>query len=183
MPANYLLLRGAGKIKKIESFERKYGLRAAFVAGGTLYKGIGKYLGMEGIEVKGANGMANTNLKGKVLAAKKALKNFEFIFLHIKAADTFAEDGNFLGKMKFIERVDQNLKPLLSLKNTLIVITGDHPTSCVKKSHDVGKNPVLIFGAKKNGVKKFCEKECEKGKLGTFPQIELMKKIFLLFED
>ncbi len=180
LPANYILLRGAGKLKKVESFEKKYKLKAAFIAGGTLYKGIGKYFGMKEIKVKGATGMPNTNLRGKILAAKASLKNFDFLFLHIKAADTFAEDGDFLGKKKFIEKIDKNLKPLLSLKNVLIVITGDHPTSCLKKSHIFGQNPVLIFGAKKDGAKKFSEKNCKKGKLGIFPQINLMKKILSL---
>jgi 2,3-bisphosphoglycerate-independent phosphoglycerate mutase len=180
LPANYILLRGAGKLKKIENFKEKYGLKAAFVAGGILYKGIGKYLGMKEIKVKGATGMKNTNLKGKISAVKNALKKFDFVFLHIKAADTFAEDGNFLGKKKFLEKIDQSLTPLLKLKEVLIVITGDHPTSCVKKSHFFEKNPILIYGNGKDKVSKFSEKDCKKGKLGIFPQLELMKKVFTI---
>lgn len=180
LPANYLLLRGAGKIKKVKNFKEKYNLKAAFVAGGTLYKGIGKYLGMEEIKVKGANGMANTNLKGKIWAVKNQIKNFDFIFLHIKAADTFAEDGNFLGKKEFIEKIDRNLKPILNLKDVLIVITCDHPTSCLKKSHFFGKNPVLIFGNGTDKVKKFSEESCKRGKLGIFYQKNLLKKIFTI---
>jgi len=178
LPANYILLRGAGKLKKIKSFKEKYKLEAGFIAGGTLYKGIAKYLGMKEIKVKGANGMVNTNLKGKISAAKKAFKKYDFIFLHIKAADNLAEDGNFLEKKKFIEKIDENLKPILSLKETLIVVTGDHPTSSLKKSHWVGKNPVLIFGNGKDKVEKFSENECKKGSLRIFPQLSLMTKVF-----
>jgi 2,3-bisphosphoglycerate-independent phosphoglycerate mutase len=180
LPANYILLRGAGKFKKIESFKEKYGLKAAFIAGGTLYKGIGRYLGMEEIKVKGADGTIKTNLKGKFLAAKKAIKDFDFIFLHIKACDNLAEDGKFLEKKEFIEKIDQNLKPILNLKNVLIVITGDHSTCSLKKSHCNLPNPILIYGAKKDGCKKFSERECKRGKLGTLKQIDLMKKIFTL---
>jgi len=178
LPANYILLRGAGKLKKIKSFKEKYKLEAGFIAGGTLYKGIAKYLGMKEIKVKGANGMVNTNLKGKIFAAKKAFKKYDFIFLHIKAADNLAEDGNFLEKKKFIEKIDENLKPILSLKETLIVVTGDHPTSSLKKSHWIGKNPVLIFGNGKDKVEKFSENECKKGSLRIFPQLSLMTKVF-----
>jgi 2,3-bisphosphoglycerate-independent phosphoglycerate mutase len=180
LPANYILLRGAGKFKKIKSFKEKYGLKAAFIAGGTLYKGIGKYLGMEEIKVKGANGTIKTNLKGKFLAAKKAIKEYDFVFLHIKACDNLAEDGKFLEKKEFIEKIDQNLKPILNLKNALIVITGDHSTCSLKKSHCNLPNPILIYGAKKDGCKKFSERECKKGKLGILKQIDLMKKIFTL---
>jgi len=180
LPANYILLRGAGKFKKIENFKEKYGLKAGFIAGGTLYKGIGRYLGMEEIKVEGADGTIKTNLKGKFLAAKKAIKNYDFIFLHIKACDNLAEDGKFLEKKEFIEKIDQNLKPILNLKDVLIVITGDHSTCSLKKSHCNLPNPILIYGAKKDGCKKFSERECKRGKLGILKQIDLMKKIFTL---
>ncbi len=178
LPANFILLRGAGKFRKVKSFKEKYKLRTAFIAGGVLYKGIGKYLKMKEIKVRGANGMKNTNLKGKILALKKNIRKFDFIFLHIKATDTFAEDGDFLGKKNFIEKIDRNLKPILKLKDVLIVITGDHPTSSLKKSHAFGKNPVLIFGNGKDKVEKFSEKNCQKGDLGTLSQMDLLRKIF-----
>ena len=183
LPANYILLRGAGKLKKIESFKEKYGLKAGFIAGGTLYKGIGRYLGMEEIKVKGADGTIKTNLKGKFLAVKRTIKDYDFIFLHIKACDNLAEDGKFLEKKEFIEKIDQNLKPILNLKDVLIVITGDHSTCSLKKSHCNLPNPILIYGAKKEGCQKFSERECKKGKLGILKQIDLMKKIFTLTKD
>jgi 2,3-bisphosphoglycerate-independent phosphoglycerate mutase len=177
LPANYLLIRGAGELKKTPTFKEKYNLKAAYIAGGALYKGIAKILGMKGIFVKGATGFANTNLKGKILAAKKGLKKYDFIFLHIKATDTFAEDGNFIGKMKFIETIDKNLKPILDLKNTLIVVTGDHSTSSLLKKHCKKPNPILIYGNGKDGVEKFSEKECQRGKLGKIRQVDLIEKI------
>jgi 2,3-bisphosphoglycerate-independent phosphoglycerate mutase len=182
LPANYILLRGAGKFKKVKSFKEKYGLRAAFIAGGTLYKGIGKYLGMEEIKVKRADGTINTNLKGKFLAAKNIIKDYDFIFLHIKACDNLAEDGKFLEKKEFIERIDQNLKPILNLKDVLIVITGDHSTCSLKKSHCNLPNPILIYGAKKDGCKKFSERECKKGKLGFLNQVDIMKNMLNLIK-
>jgi 2,3-bisphosphoglycerate-independent phosphoglycerate mutase len=183
LPANYILLRGAGKFKKIESFKEKYGLKAAFIAGGTLYKGIGRYLGMEEIKVKGADGTVKTNLKGKILAAKKAIKDSDFIFLHIKACDNLAEDGKFLEKKEFIEKIDQNLSPILDLKDVLIVITGDHSTSSLKKNHCLLPNPILVYGAGKNGCQKFSERECKNGKLVKIEQFDLMKKISTIDKD
>lgn len=180
LPANYLLLRGAGRLKKVKSFYQKYKLKAGVIAGGILYKGIGKFLGMEEIPVKGATGKKDTNLKGKILKAKQSLSRFDFIFLHIKAPDTFGEDGDFQGKKEFLEKIDSHLPPLFDLKNTLLVITGDHPTSCLKKSHSLGTNPLLIFGDGKDNVEKFSERECEKGALGKILQINLLKKVLKL---
>jgi 2,3-bisphosphoglycerate-independent phosphoglycerate mutase len=183
LPANYILVRGAGKLKKFLDFSKKYKLRAGCIAGGTLYKGIGRYLGMDLIKVKKANGLPNTNLKGKILAAKNALKKYDFIFLHIKAADNLAEDGNFFEKKEFIEKLDKNFWPLIKLENVLLIVTGDHSTSSLQKNHCKNPNPILIYGAKKSGCKKFSERECKKGKLGIFKQIDLMKKISILTRD
>lgn len=178
LPANFLLLRGAGKLKKVEKFEKKYGLKACVIAGGTLYKGIGVYLGMKNIKVSGSNGMKNTNLKGKIIAAKKSLKNYDFVFLHIKATDTFAEDGDFKGKKAFIEKIDRNLKELLSLRDVVIIITGDHSTCSLLKSHCSLPNPLLVFGLGKDKVSSFSERACREGALGKIPQLQVLKTIF-----
>ncbi|MBU4480879.1 2,3-bisphosphoglycerate-independent phosphoglycerate mutase [Patescibacteria group bacterium] len=185
LPANYLLLRGAGQFKKIPRFKEKYNLKAGCIAGGGLYKGIAKILGMNLIRTKGATGLPDTNLKGKFLTAKRALKEYDFVFLHIKAADSLAEDGNFLGKKDFIERLDRDLKPLLNLKNTLIVVTGDHSTCSNLKKHCSEPIPILIAGPgiKADGVKKFSEKNCQKGTLGRLEQLDLMPRILEFAEN
>jgi len=180
LAANYLLVRGAGKFDKTPSFKKKFGLKSCCIAGGGSYKGIAKVLGMKIIKVKGANGFANTNLKGKFSAAKKLLKRCDFIFCHVKAADTFSHDGNFQKKKKFIERIDENLKTLLGLKNTILVITGDHSTCSLLREHCKNPSPILVFNNDKDSVKKFSEKSCRKGKLGKIKQINLMRKILKL---
>jgi 2,3-bisphosphoglycerate-independent phosphoglycerate mutase len=175
--ANFLLLRGGGTLKKVKTFKEKYKKNSAFVAGGTLYKGIGRFLGMKEIKVKGATGNKETNLKGKFLAAKRALKNYDFVFLHIKATDNLAEDGDFQGKKEFIEKIDLNLKEILNLKNTLIVVTSDHSTCSLFKSHCKIPAPLLIYGGPQNGGEKFSESNCQKGRLGKIRQVNLMEKI------
>ena len=196
LPANCILTRGTGFFIKTPSFKKRYGLSACCIAGGALYKGIGKILGMDLIKVKGATGFPNTNLKGKFLAAKRALRKYNFIFLHIKATDSLAEDGNFKGKKKFIERIDKNIKTLITepcssrakgkmrtkssspnLKNTFIVVTADHSTCSLLKRHCSELIPILIYGNGKDSVKKFSEKTCKKGKLGIIKQLELIPRL------
>ena len=175
--ANGILARGAGQFKETPSFKEKYGLKSACITGGGLYEGIGKILGMEIIKVKGVTGFPTTNLKAQFLAAKKVLGKYDFLFLHIKAADNLAEDGDFLGKKEFIERIDKNLKPLLGLKNALIVVTSDHSTCCALKRHCEEPPPFLIYGRGSDNVKMFSEKACQKGKLGLIKQLDLMSNI------
>ncbi|MDD4624939.1 MAG: 2,3-bisphosphoglycerate-independent phosphoglycerate mutase [Candidatus Paceibacterota bacterium] len=179
--ANYLLTRGAGQLKSVPSFKERYGLKAACVAGGGLYRGIAEILGMKLVSVRGATARTDTNLKGKISASIKALKKYDFVFCHIKAADSLAEDGKFAEKKKFIEKIDENLFPLLGLKNVLTLITGDHNTSCVLKSHCNDPVPFLLWGGgwdKK--VLFFSEKECVKGSMGRFNQEELLRKVLVL---
>lgn len=181
-PASYILVRGASSLIKIPSFKKKYRLKSCCIAGKLLYQQIGKILGMDLIKVKGANGLPNTNLKGKISTTQKALRRYDFIFLHIKATDSLAEDGNFKRKKKFIEKIDKNLKPLLKLKNTLILVTADHSTCSLLKRHCKAPIPFLIYGATKDRVRKFSEKACRKGKLGHFSQLELMSKTLTLYK-
>ncbi len=180
LPANYLLVRGAGKFKETPGFYKKHNLKAACIAAGHVYRGVAKALGMDLINIKGATGNIDTNLKGKVLSIKRNLKKYDFIFCHIKAADILSEDGNYLGKKKFIEKIDKNIKPLLSLKDISIVVTADHSTCSKIKRHCKELIPVLICKLpvkfKKSEIK-FSEKNCLKGSLGRFKQIELMSKI------
>jgi len=179
LPANYLLVRGAGQLKKVPSFKQKYGLSAACIAGGALYKGIAKVLGMKIIRVPGATGKPNTNLKNKFFYAKKFLKQYDFIFLHIKATDNLAEDGNFLGKKMFIEKIDKKISTVSKLNNTLVIVTADHNTCSLLKRHCNGAVPLLIWGAnKKDDVSHFSEKDCKNGMLKKIPALNLMKKIF-----
>ena len=206
LPANYILVRGAGKMQRVQKFSRKYGLRTYCVAGGPLYKGIARYLGMEVLEAKGDTGLVSTNLKEKFLTVKRILnlsqnsllpkettfsqaRKHDLTFCHIKAADTLAESGDFKGKLRFIEKIDREMKNLFNpLKNfcllrkanfedTLIIVTADHSTCSLKKSHCKNPIPLLIFGAERDKVQKFSEKACKKGKLGEIDQIHLMKTI------
>jgi 2,3-bisphosphoglycerate-independent phosphoglycerate mutase len=146
--ANYLLIRGAGSLtKKPISFEKKYGLKACCIAGGALYKGVAKFVGMDIIDVPGATGDKNTNLDNKVLYAINATKKYDFVFLHIKATDSLGHDGKCKEKAEFIKKVNDTLKRYKIHKHfDLIVMTGDHSTPCIKKEHSSDPVPILIYG-------------------------------------
>jgi len=175
LPANFILTRGASKAVDIPSFKKK----SACIAGKILYKQIGKLIGMDVLEVKGANGTIKTNLKGKFKAALKASDDYEFIFVHIKATDSLAEDGNFKGKVKFLERVDKSLKILRNFPG-VIIVTSDHSTCSLLKSHCKLNIPLLVWGKEKDKVDKFSEKECGKGSLSIIEQKNLLRHLGIL---
>lgn len=177
--ANYLLVRGAGFYTEVPSFYSRYGLNACVVAGAGLYKGIGAFLGMDVISVDGANGQPDTNIVAKVNSVKENLKKYDFVFVHIKAADSLGEDGNFNGKKLFIERIDSAIKDLADLEDVLLVITGDHSTPCEIKRHSADPVPVVMHGVgiRKDNVINFGERSCVVGGLGSISGADLMPEI------
>lgn len=177
LPANFILTRGGGHIKNIESFKDKFELKSACIAGAPLYKGIAAYMGMKVINVKGATGKLDTNIKAKVKVTLKALKKNDFVFLHIKGTDMAAEDyGDAKMKKEFIEKIDACFAGLNKVKNVVISITGDHATPCELKDHSNDVVPVLIFGTSiSDNTKKFGESECAHGGLGHIYGKDFMK--------
>lgn len=177
LPGNYLLVRGAGQLKDTEKFLKKYGLKAACIAGGALYKGIGKLLGMDLIEAPGDTGLPDTDLEGKFETTARNSGKYGLVFVHVKPTDNLAEDGNYQGKKEFIERIDKTIEPVLNLDNTLVVVTADHSTCCALRRHCVEPVPLLVNDSEQDQVKKFSERACKKGSLGKIKQGKVMSKL------
>lgn len=177
LPANAVLLRGAGQFVPAPSFHERFGIHAACVAGGALYKGVAAYLGMDIMRVPGATGDKNTDLAAKAKAAVKALKDYDMVFLHIKMCDSFGHDGDLKGKAAALQRID-SIIPMLEKTGACIIITGDHSTPCSLKGHSGHEVPMLVFrGERKDAVKKFDEISCAQGGLGHVRGKDIMHLI------
>ncbi len=178
--ANTILIRGAGMYKPIQSFEEKHRLSAEAVAGGALYKGVARYLGMETPDIKGATGDAHSDYSAKARAAIKAAKaGKKFVFLHVKATDSFSHDGNCKGKRSIVERVDREIVKAVKPYFDPIVITGDHATPCSLGRHTGHGVPFLAYGSQvgRDNQKKFAELYSHNGGLGHFYGKEVMPQI------
>ncbi|MEM4511205.1 MAG: alkaline phosphatase family protein [Nanopusillaceae archaeon] len=168
---NYLLLRGASIYKKLEEdkkFEKKYGLRALFIAGGALYLGVAKYVGMDVLKPIGATATVETSLFSKSEAALQNRNKYDIIFVHIKATDSLSHDRNFKEKKKFIERIDRDFFARIKDEFDVIVLTGDHSTSSILGRHVSDPVPIMIYSDNNRWglIKKFGERSCRKGSLG-----------------
>ncbi len=183
-PANALLLRGAGYYAEAPSFTERFGIDAACVAGGALYKGIARYVGMDVVLVPGATGDRNTDLRAKARAAVKALQDYDAVFMHVKACDSAGHDGDFMGKKRMIERIDAEAVPILAKSGACLVITGDHSTPCCRKAHSGHEVPIMVCG---NGeptdrVSRFDEISCAEGGLGHIKGKDIVYLILNLIE-
>ncbi|MDD4062668.1 MAG: phosphoglycerate mutase, partial [Candidatus Pacebacteria bacterium] len=173
--ANYVLLRGASEFVELPRFKAK----SCCIAGKELYKGIAKSIGMDVLNVSGADGTFNTNIEGKINKAIDSLKDYDFAFVHLKATDSLAEDGDYIRKKDFIERADISIGKLID-KDFLIVVTSDHSTCSIKKSHCSLPIPFLAYNSVLgvDSVSSFSEKECVNGKIGEINQVKLTDILF-----
>ncbi|MBI4359142.1 MAG: 2,3-bisphosphoglycerate-independent phosphoglycerate mutase [Candidatus Nealsonbacteria bacterium] len=177
-PANFILTRSAGKMKKVVPFKQKWGRKAGCLSYAALYRGIAKFLGMGIIKERDGDPFSASYLRDKFRAARDALRHYNFIFCHIKGADLLAEDGKAQEKKEFIEAIDKQLPILENLKDVLLVITADHATSSRQKSHAAFPIPILIYPAgQTRPEQKFTEKDCRKGNLGEIQNLKILPLI------
>jgi len=165
-PANAVLIRGGGVAPRIEKFEERTGMRSCVIAATTLIRGIGRFLGMDVLDVPGATGGVDSNLIGKIEKAIDALGEYDFVLVNIKGGDEAGHDRNFELKRRFVERVDEAIEPLLEV-DEFIVITSDHTTPISVGDHTGDSVPILISGegVRRDNVRRFTEFEAPKGGL------------------
>jgi 2,3-bisphosphoglycerate-independent phosphoglycerate mutase len=162
--ANGFTLRGFATDPGLQSYQDAYGLKAACVAVYPMYKGVSYLVGMDLIDFKG------DHPEDEFAAVKKHWNEYDFFFVHIKKTDSMGEDGNFDGKVKIIEGVDKALPGLLALKPDVLIITGDHSTPAVMKSHSWHPVPFLLWSpgiGMPDRETQFGERACARGGLGT----------------
>jgi 2,3-bisphosphoglycerate-independent phosphoglycerate mutase len=156
---------------RMPSFEEKFGIRGAIVAGLDFIRGIGMAIGMETKEIHGATGLLDTNFKEKVKYAKNFLHYNDLVVIHINAPDEEAHARNCERKTEAIERIDHEIVlPIfeyleLHYKNNYrIAVLPDHYTCVNNGQHMSRAVPYCIFGAgiKPDSVNSFTEREVEK---------------------
>nr|WP_048054139.1 2,3-bisphosphoglycerate-independent phosphoglycerate mutase [Thermoplasma volcanium] len=168
IPGNELLIRSAGKVPDIPSFQEKNGITGACVVGSPWLKGLCRLLGMAVIDVPGAAGTINSNYTGKIKTAIDASKRYDFVLVNIKATDVAGHDGDYELKRRVIEDIDIAMEPLLGQSDRIVVaITGDHSTPCSVKDHSGDPVPIVFYtdGIYSDDVKLFDEVSAMKGAL------------------
>lgn len=177
LPANFILLRGAGMAPHLESLKNRFGLTSVAIVGVMLVKGVCKALGMETPHVKGATGGIDTDMMAKAKAAISALENHDFVLLHIKACDIFGHDGDALGKVKTIQRLDEMLGYVReNIGDFCVAITADHSTPVGVRNHSGDPVPLAIVspGVRRDDVKEYNEISMAKGGLGRIRGKDLL---------
>jgi 2,3-bisphosphoglycerate-independent phosphoglycerate mutase len=169
-PANMVLLRGFAKHPDLLTLQQLYGLTPAAIAVYPMYRGLAKLAGMEILPIVKAEGGSGTTIAEEFLTLKANYDRFNFFFMHIKGTDSAGEDGDFARKVSVIEEVDKHIPELLALNPDVVMVTGDHSTPAVLKSHSWHPVPFMLFSryTRADGITEFGERACVRGSLGTF---------------
>ena len=169
-PANMVLLRGFAMKPDWPTMEDVYGIRTAAIAAYPMYRGIAKLLGMQVLET-------GTTIGDEIATLEKQWKDFDFFFLHVKPTDSAGEDGDYDRRVEVIEQVDALIPRIRALQPDVVIVTGDHSTPAVLKSHSWHPVPIIIWGAycRPDEVRRFGERACITGGLGPrLPATEIM---------
>lgn len=158
--------------------------KGSVISAVDLIRGIGHYAGLRIIEVEGATGLANTNYEGKAQAAIEAIKDNDFVFVHIEATDEAGHDGDIELKLKAINDIDKRIiKPIVDFINSqnepvCVAILPDHPTPVEMRIHVNEPVPFIIWhkNIEPDTVEVYEEKTCSKGKYGILESSEFIKE-------
>ncbi len=169
-PANMVLLRGFAVSPVLPTFLEGYGLRSAAIAVQGMYRGVARLAGMEVLT------LAGDTLSDEFAALEAHWGEFDFFYLHVKQTDTAGEQGDFAGKARAIEDVDDQFPRLLALDPDVLVVGGDHSSPAVLRSHSWHPVPLLLYSvhARCSGLAEFGEGACARGSLGMLPATDVM---------
>ena len=168
-PANTVLLRGFSQRPELPAMGEIYKLKLAAIAVYPMYRGLARLVGMEILKT-------GNSLEDEFATLKQNYGGYDFFFLHVKWSDSAGEDGDFERKVRVIEEFDRALPGVMELEPEVMVITGDHSTPAVLKSHSWHPVPVLLCSrwCRPDGVRQFSESACLGGGLGHFPATRIM---------
>lgn len=186
-PANSIWPWSPGYRPQMQTLQELFGIKSGSVISAVdLIMGIGVYAGLKLIHVEGATGLWNTNYEGKAQAAIEALKNDDFVYLHIEASDEAGHEGDYELKTRTIEFLDDRVvKPIYEATKgwdepVTIAILPDHPTPCAIKTHTNKPIPFLIYrpDGEADDVQVYDEFESPKGAYGLIKGKEFMETLF-----
>jgi 2,3-bisphosphoglycerate-independent phosphoglycerate mutase len=147
-------------------------------------RGIALILGMEPVDAPRL--LAEEDYATWAHLAAEALGGFDALYVHIKGPDVPAHDGRAEDKRDVIELIDRvffgEVLPRIDLRTTVVAVTADHATSCVRKAHTADPVPLLVAGGpvRADGTDVFGERASGTGSLGSMKGVEILPELTAL---
>jgi 2,3-bisphosphoglycerate-independent phosphoglycerate mutase len=189
LPANLILTRDGGDhLPVLQSIQDRFGPDWGCFVEMPVERGIAKMLGMHpvaaprlGIDVP-MEVAVGQNADWARLAVE-ALSGYDALYVHIKGPDVPAHDGRAEDKRDVIAAIDagffSEVLRAVDLTTTIIAVTADHSTSCVRKAHTADPVPLLVSGGgvQSDGSSSYGERACAQGALGTLHGVDILPRL------
>jgi len=185
-PANRIWPWSPGRKPAIPAFAELYENRkGAVITAVDVIKGIAGCTGMDVIDVQGATGFIDTNYRGKLAAALRALEDHDLVYLHVEAVDECSHLGDLQLKLKAIGDFDREivvplLEALAGRSEVNIAVLPDHPVPIRLRKHTVTPVPLAVCGPavpEPDGITVFSETQAPGGALGSLRGGRLVRKV------
>jgi 2,3-bisphosphoglycerate-independent phosphoglycerate mutase len=126
-----------------------------------MYRGLARLVGMTILP-------AGSNWAEQVERLRENWSDYDFFFLHYKYTDAAGEDGDFARKVKCIEEFDAEIPRVMELRPDVVIVTGDHSTPALLRSHSWQPVPVVLAAGtcRPDAATAFGEDQCLRGGLG-----------------
>jgi len=184
-PATSIWPWSAGYRPAMQTMQQMYGFnKGAVISAVDLIRGIGRYAGLEVLEVEGITGLYDTNYEGKAEVAIEALKTNDFVYLHVEASDEAGHEGDVNLKILTIEYLDDRIvRPVYEALQTwtepvAIAVLPDHPTPCAIRTHTAVPIPFVIYkpGQTPDEVTAYDESSAKRGKYSMLDKDQFIRE-------
>ncbi|MBF0536720.1 MAG: cofactor-independent phosphoglycerate mutase [Nitrospirae bacterium] len=152
--ANSIWLWGQGRRPQMPLFKDKYGIDGSLISAVDLTRGLGVCAGFNIIKVPGVTGYLDTNYVGKATYGIDALKDADFVYIHVEAPDEAGHSGRLDDKLKAIEDFDRLvvgnvMDGLKGIKDDYrVLLMPDHATPLSVKTHTDEPVPFVIYDSR-----------------------------------
>jgi 2,3-bisphosphoglycerate-independent phosphoglycerate mutase len=177
LPGNVILTRDGGDHRpRLQPIRERFGLSWGCFVEMPVERGISIALGMEPVgaprlDPSGFGDAAEEAYADWASLAAEALADFEALYVHLKGPDVPAHDGRAEDKRDVVTAIDRaffgEVLPRIG-GGTVVAVTADHATSCVRKAHTADPVPLVVSGGPvtADGSTAFGERACAERSLG-----------------
>ena len=194
LPANLILTRDAGDhLPSLQAIRDRFGPAWGCFVEMPVERGIAKMLGMVPVaaprlQIDAPFDVAVGQYAEWAHLAAEALSGFDALYVHIKGPDVPAHDGRAEDKRDVISAIDAGfvteVMGSLDTARTIVAVTADHATSCIRKAHTAEPVPLVVSGGsvQADGSESFGEHTCANGSLGSLRGVGILPRLTALLQ-
>jgi len=182
LPGNLILTRDAGDRRpRLQPIRERFGLEWGCFVEMPVERGIALLLDMSAVDAPRLR--VEEDYTAWAHLTSEALEGYGALYVHLKGPDIPAHDGRAEDKRDVIAIIDRaffgEVLPRIDLSSTVVAVTADHATSCVRRAHTAEPVPLVVAGGpvRADGSEAFGERACAAGALGQMLGVEILPRV------